>query len=159
MYEISRYMSVNTLGTASLLQAMLDRTKRGLPAVEKLVVASSMSIYGEGNYACSSCGRSASPPVRAVDQLRRGEWDLRCGVCDGVLVPRPTGETKPSEINSMYALSKRDQEELCLIYGRPYGLPVRGHGLRQSLALGNAAQCGVAASPGCGQGHAPPGAG
>ncbi len=140
MYEISRYMSVNTLGTASLLQAMLDRTKRGERPVEKLVVASSMSIYGEGNYVCGSCGQGAAPPVRAVEQLRRGEWDLHCDACGGVLVPRPTSETKPSEINSMYALSKRDQEELCLIYGRTYGLPVTAlrffniYGTRQALS-------------------------
>ena len=140
MYEISRYMSVNTLGTATLLQAMLDRTKRGEPPVEKLVVASSMSIYGEGSYVCGSCGKLAAPPVRPVEQLRRGEWDLHCVACGGVLAPRPTSETKPSEINSMYALSKRDQEELCLIYGRTYGLPVTAlrffniYGTRQALS-------------------------
>jgi dTDP-L-rhamnose 4-epimerase len=65
MYEISRYMSVNTIGTAALLQAMLDL--RLVP--EKLVVASSMSIYGEGYYACSGCGRRAAPPVRSIAQL------------------------------------------------------------------------------------------
>ena len=140
MYEISRYMSVNTQGTATLLQAMLDRDKRGLGSPEKLVVASSMSIYGEGSYACGSCGRAAAPPVRPVEQLRRGAWDLHCEICGGVLVPRPTNEAKPSEINSMYALSKRDQEELCLIYGRTYGLPVTAlrffniYGTRQALS-------------------------
>ena len=135
MYEISRYMSVNTQGTAELLQAMLD-TKT---APEKLVVASSMSIYGEGQYACAECGKTASPRVRPVSQLKEGEWELHCG-CGGVLKPQPTSETKPSEINSMYALSKRDQEELCMIYGRTYGLPVTAlrffniYGTRQALS-------------------------
>jgi dTDP-L-rhamnose 4-epimerase len=136
MYEISRYMSVNTLGTAELLQAILD-AKSG---VEKLVVASSMSIYGEGRYVCSECGRAAAPPVRPIAQLRAGEWELHCQACGGVLKPQPTAEDKPSEINSMYALSKRDQEELCLIYGRTYGLPVTAlrffniYGTRQALS-------------------------
>ena len=136
MYEISRYMSVNTQGTAELLQAMLDAKH----TPEKLIVASSMSIYGEGRYVCSKCGRTASPPVRPVSQLKAGEWELHCGTCRGVLKPTPTGEDKPSEINSVYALSKRDQEELCLIYGRTYGIPVTAlrffniYGTRQALS-------------------------
>src|ERR1700710_172472 len=136
MYEIARYMSVNTQGTAELLQAILDSKK----APEKIVVASSMSIYGEGRYVCSDCGQPAAPPVRSTDQLRSGEWDLHCEACGGVLRPVPTSESKPSEINSMYALPKRDQEELCLIYGRTYGLPVTAlrffniYGTRQALS-------------------------
>lgn len=136
MYEISRYMSVNTLGTAELLQAILDSKA----SIQKLIVASSMSIYGEGRYICSACGRPAAPPVRSNTQLRHGEWNLYCAECGGILSPLPTAEGKPSEINSMYALSKRDQEELCLIYGRTYGLPVTAlrffniYGTRQALS-------------------------
>jgi dTDP-L-rhamnose 4-epimerase len=136
MYEISRYMSVNTQGTAELLQAILDAR----PALDKLIVASSMSIYGEGRYACSTCNRSTAPPVRSNAQLRSGKWDLYCDTCGNVLRPQPTNETKPSEINSFYALSKRDQEEMCLIYGRTYGLPVTAlrffniYGTRQALS-------------------------
>ncbi len=136
MYEISRYMSVNTQGTAELLQAMLDARH----APEKLIVASSMSIYGEGRYTCSKCGREAAPPVRPLAQLKAGEWELRCDVCHGVLKPLPTNEIKPSEINSFYALSKRDQEQLCLIYGRNYDIPVTAlrffniYGTRQALS-------------------------
>jgi dTDP-L-rhamnose 4-epimerase len=136
MYEISRYMSVNTQGTAELLQAMLD--SRHMP--EKLIVASSMSIYGEGSYRCSECGEKATPPVRSLEQLKRGDWEVECDLCGGVLKPLPTSETKPSEINSFYALSKRDQEELCLIYGRNYDIPVTAlrffniYGTRQALS-------------------------
>ena len=136
MYEISRYMSVNTQGTAELLQAMLDAKVTPL----KLIVASSMSIYGEGKYQCSKCSREATPPVRPVGQLRSGVWELHCSFCGGVLKPLPTVESKPSEINSVYALSKRDQEELCLIYGRTYGVPVTAlrffniYGTRQALS-------------------------
>ena len=136
MYEISRYMSVNTQGTAELLQAILGAKRKP----EKLIVASSMSIYGEGRYVCSKCSREAAPPVRPVAQLKAGQWDLNCAECGGLLKPRPTSESKPSEINSIYALSKRDQEELCLIYGRTYGLPVTAlrffniYGTRQALS-------------------------
>ncbi len=136
MYEIGRYMSVNTQGTAELLQAILDSRMQ----LEKLVVASSMSIYGEGRYVCGACGRAAAPPVRSTEQLKAGRWELHCDACGGVLKPTATNEEKPSEINSMYALSKRDQEELCLIYGRTYGLPVTAlrffniYGTRQALS-------------------------
>lgn len=136
MYEISRYISVNTLGTAELLQAILDSRA----PIEKIVVASSMSIYGEGRYQCTQCGRSAAPGVRSVAQLKAGKWDLACEHCGGKLKPVPTDEDKPSQLNSVYALSKRDQEELCLIYGRIYGLPVTAlrffniYGTRQALS-------------------------
>lgn len=136
MYEIARYMSVNTQGTAELLQAILD--SKSPP--EKIVVASSMSIYGEGRYVCGQCGAEQAPPVRSTEQLKAGQWELLCDLCTGVLRPLPTNETKPSEIGSMYALSKRDQEELCLIYGRTYGLPVTAlrffniYGTRQALS-------------------------
>lgn len=135
MYEISRYMSVNTQGTAELLQAVLD-TKA---PIEKIVVASSMSIYGEGRYVGPKDGKPYAPPVRTTDQLKRGEWEVSVGD-SGPLKPVPTTEDKPSEINSMYALSKRDQEELCMIYGRTYGLPVTAlrffniYGTRQALS-------------------------
>ena len=136
MYEIARYMSVNAQGTAELLQAMLDAKL----TPEKLIVASSMSIYGEGRYVCGDCGEPAAPPVRSVAQLRSGQWELPCPLCGGLLRPVPTDETKPSEINSVYALSKRDQEQLCLIYGRNYDLPVTAlrffniYGTRQALS-------------------------
>ncbi len=135
MYEIQSYMDVNTLGTAQLLQALLD----GKQPVEKLVVASSMSIYGEGAYTCAGCGPVA-PPIRGNAQLRAGDWDPRCPGCAGPLSPRPTAENKPSEVTSVYALSKRDQEELCLTYGRVYDLPVVAlrffniYGTRQALS-------------------------
>ncbi len=135
MYEIERYMSVNTLGTAQLLQVLLD-TKT---PIEKLVVASSMSIYGEGAYTCPACGPVA-PPIRGNTQLRAGVWDPVCPACAGPVTPRPTPENKPSEVTSVYALSKRDQEELALTYGRVYDLPVVAlrffniYGTRQALS-------------------------
>jgi dTDP-L-rhamnose 4-epimerase len=136
MYEISRYMSVNTQGTAELLQAILDLKL----SPEKLVVASSMSIYGEGRYVCPVTKQEVNPPVRSLEQLRQSRWELECEDCGAALEPMPTSENKPSEINSMYALSKRDQEELCMIFGRTYNLPVTAlrffniYGTRQALS-------------------------
>jgi dTDP-L-rhamnose 4-epimerase len=136
MYEISRYMSTNTQGTAELLQAILDLKI----TPEKLIVASSMSIYGEGSYGCSRCGTISNPGIRPVSRLRSGIWDIDCPTCGWVLEPRPTNEDKHSDITSVYALSKRDQEELCLIYGRTYGVPVTAlrffniYGTRQALS-------------------------
>ena len=136
MYEISRYISVNTQGTAELLQTILDSKK----PPQKLIVASSMSIYGEGRYICSQCRAAGAPSVRSTAQLKSGNWDFHCDRCLGLLEPAPTAEDKPSEINSVYAMSKRDQEDLCLIYGRTYGLPVTAlrffniYGTRQALS-------------------------
>jgi len=136
MYEISRYIGANTQGTAELLQGILDSRS----TLQKLVVASSMSIYGEGQYVCARCKQESAPGIRSLEQLKSGKWELRCPDCEDVLSPIPTREDKLSSINSVYALSKRDQEELCLIYGRTYGIPVTAlrffniYGSRQALS-------------------------
>lgn len=135
MYEIARYMEVNTQGTANLLQGLLDSGCR----IEKLVVASSMSIYGEGRYLCAQCG-DVSPPPRALEQVRRKQWETLCPGCGSVLTPVPTDESKPLQCTSVYALSKKDQEEICLLFGRTYGVPVTAlryfniYGARQALS-------------------------
>ncbi len=135
MYEIAHYIGVNTQGTANLLQVLLDTKSK----IEKLIVASSMSIYGEGRYACSACGEVA-PPVRSQQQLLRKEWDTLCPHCERKLTPVATGESKPLQCSSMYALSKKDQEEMVLLFGRTYGLPVAAmryfniYGPRQALS-------------------------
>jgi dTDP-L-rhamnose 4-epimerase len=119
MYEIARYMEVNTQGTANLLQALLDRKAK----IEKLVVASSMSIYGEGQYDCEQHGTMAPPP-RPTRQLREKNWEVCCPQCGSVLKPVPTAEDKPLQCTSIYALSKKDQEEMTLLFGRTYEVPV-----------------------------------
>src|SRR5215467_14452776 len=135
MYEIARYVQVNTLGTAILLQEILNSKNK----IEKLVLASSMSIYGEGKYICENCG-DVAPPLRSVEQLKRKEWETLCPECSATLKPAPTDESKPLQCSSIYALSKKDQEEMCLLYGRTYGLPVVAlryfniYGARQALS-------------------------
>jgi dTDP-L-rhamnose 4-epimerase len=118
MYEISGYTGTNIQGTANLLQAILDTRS----APEKLVVASSMSIYGEGRYACPTCGPVA-PPARSINQLKEKAWELRCPSCNKALTPSPTDEEKPLQCTSIYALNKKAQEEMVLIFGQTYGIP------------------------------------
>jgi dTDP-L-rhamnose 4-epimerase len=132
MYEIAEYCSANTSATGVLLETLLDHP------VQKLVVASSMSVYGEGLYV-DSAGTPVVAPERTREQLRRGEWDPVSG--DGApLQPVPTPETKPPALSSVYALTKYDQERLCLIFGAAYDVPTVAlrffnvYGPRQALS-------------------------
>jgi dTDP-L-rhamnose 4-epimerase len=135
MYQIADYTAVNNLGTANLLQAIIDTRS----APEKLVVASSMSIYGEGKYLCEQCGEVAPRP-RSLEQLKNKDWETRCPDCNQIVVPVPTREDKPLQCTSVYALSKKDQEEIVLLFGRTYGIPAVAlryfniYGTRQSLS-------------------------
>lgn len=135
MYEISRYVGGNTYATAVLLERLVQRKQR----VERLVVASSMSIYGEGAYRCPSHG-PVYPDLRSDEQLVRHQWEMCCPVC-GVDVERlPTAEEKPLRPTSIYAISKMDQELMCLNIGRAYGIPTVAlryfnvYGPRQALS-------------------------
>jgi dTDP-L-rhamnose 4-epimerase len=113
MYEIERYTDVNNRGTAVLLEALLQHK------VERLVVASSMSIYGEGLYRRGSA--VLEPPPRTREQLLGARWEVEQ---DGAsLEPVPTPESKHPLPSSVYALSKYDQEQLCLMFGAAYGVP------------------------------------
>ncbi len=115
MYQIAEYTSVNNLGTAVLLERVV---KHG---VKKLLVASSMSVYGEGRYLTPS-GEPYDHAGRTTNQLKAHEWEMTTP--DGLpLVPVPTPETKQPSLASVYALSKYDQEQMCLMVGRAYGIP------------------------------------
>ena len=118
MYEIARYTSTNIQGTANLLQAILDT--RSEP--EKLILASSMSIYGEGRYLCAECGEIAPQP-RSTSQLRQKLWEMACPQCHAPALPTPTDEGKPLQCTSVYALSKKAQEEMVLLFGWTYNIP------------------------------------
>jgi len=118
MYEIERYVGANTFGTATLLEALVAR--RG--QIKKLIVASSMSIYGEGAYVCVECG-PVTPPLRPIAQLESRDWEMRCPDCHAALQAVPTPETKPLDPASVYAVTKQDQEQLSIITGRAYGIP------------------------------------
>ena len=134
MYKIEHYCSVSVMGTAILLEEMIPLREQ----IKKLIVASSMSIYGEGAYrdADGSVVVSASRPHRAVEA---GQWEPPDGQ-GRPLTPIPTPETKPLRPDSIYAVNKRDQEEMCLAFGRAYGIPAVAfrmfnvYGARQALS-------------------------
>jgi len=115
MYQIEKYTCTNNLGTAVLLESLIERP------VERLVVASSMSVYGEGLYRDSE-GRLYNDTDRSVHQLKEGFWEI-CRKDGMPLPPVPTPETKPPGLASIYALSKYDQEQMCLLTGRAYNIP------------------------------------
>ncbi len=115
MYQIAEYTSTNNLGTATLLERIVKHR------VSKLLVASSMSIYGEGLYVTPS-GEPYARAVRSAEQLKSHEWEMRTP--HGLpLSPVATPETKQPCLASVYALSKYDQEQMCLMVGRAYGIP------------------------------------
>lgn len=117
MYRVADYVAANTLGTAHLLQALVDDRRE----VSRVVVASSMSIYGEGRYRRPD-GSPVTAATRPVAQLRSREWEPRDA--DGTpLVPAPTDEGKALDPTSIYALSKADQERMTLQVGAAYGIP------------------------------------
>lgn len=131
MYEINHYTDVNNRGTAVLLEALIKHP------VKKLVVASSMSLYGEGIYQ-NAKGDQLAPPERSITALKRSEWELEFN--GEKLQPLPTPETKISSPSSVYALSKFDQERLCLMVGSAYKIPTTAlrffniYGPRQALS-------------------------
>jgi dTDP-L-rhamnose 4-epimerase len=136
MYEIDRYVLRNTQATAVLLQAIIDRQDRR--PLERLLVASSMSIYGEGEYRLAD-GTQFAPRPRPDAQLAERVWEIFGP--DGEPVDAvPTTEDKPLQPTSVYALSKRDQEEYCLLVGDTYGIPTVAlryfniYGPRQALS-------------------------
>lgn len=144
MYEIERYVRANDLGTAVILEAILERR----PQIKKLVVASSMSIYGEGAYTCADCGTMA-PQLRPVEQLLDRRWELECPKCGSHLSPAPTPEEKPLFPTSVYAVTKQDQEQFCLAVGRSYGIPAVAlryfnvYGTRQALSNPYTGVCAI----------------
>jgi len=135
MYDIVRYCQVNTVGAATLLEEVVKRRDR----IRKVVVASSMSVYGEGAYRTPQ-GEMRSPRLRDRDLLERGEWEMRDAATGAPLAPMPTPETKPLQPTSVYAVTKRDHEELFLSVGYAYRIPTVAlryfniYGERQALS-------------------------
>ena len=136
MYEIERYMSVNALGAAVVLEEATEVRDR----LEKVVVASSMSIYGEGLYRCPREEVEVAPEPRTDEQLAAAHWEAECPSCGAELAPLPTPERKPLAPTSIYAIGKRDHEEMFLAWSRAYGIPATAlrffnvYGERQSLS-------------------------
>jgi dTDP-L-rhamnose 4-epimerase len=134
-YEIYRYVHENCTGTAVLLERMAEVRDR----ISGLVVASSMSIYGEGRYWCDRCDHDGDV-IRTREQLEARDWEPVCVKCGSRPRPLPTPESKRLVSDSIYATTKRDQEELCLLFGRASGVRTIAlrlfnvYGPRQSLS-------------------------
>jgi dTDP-L-rhamnose 4-epimerase len=132
MYQMRSYMEINSVGTATLLEQLASRK------VRRLVVASSMSVYGEGRYAAPD-RTIHDRAFRTVTALKAGAWDP-LGSNGEPLAPLPTPEQKEPMLSSIYALSKYDQERMCLMFGTAYGVPTvalrlfNTYGPRQALS-------------------------
>jgi dTDP-L-rhamnose 4-epimerase len=147
MYEMRRYTHANTYGTAVLLEAILAMPKR----IRRFIVASSMSIYGEGAYSCPRCGE-VHPQLRPSAQLAERRWEMTCPNCGSDCRPAPTSETKPLFPTSIYAITKQDQEQFALVTGRAYDIPTVAlryfnvYGRRQSLSNPYTGVCAIFSS-------------
>jgi dTDP-L-rhamnose 4-epimerase len=135
------------MGTAVLLESIVARRQK----IKKLVVASSMSIYGEGAYSCAKCG-DVYPQLRPVSQLLDRRWEMECVSCGNRLSPSLTREDKPLFPTSVYAITKQDQEQFCLVIGRSYGIPTVAlryfnvYGTRQALSNPYTGVCAIFSS-------------
>jgi dTDP-L-rhamnose 4-epimerase len=135
MYQIDRYVDVNTRGTALLLDILVNSRHH----VQKLLVASSIGVYGEGAYRCGRCGPVA-PGLRSAEQMAQRNWEQRCPACGAHVTSIPTPEDKPLYRDNIYSMTKLHQEEMVLLIGKTYGIPAVAprffnvYGPRQSLS-------------------------
>jgi dTDP-L-rhamnose 4-epimerase len=141
MYRIRHYAETNVVGGANLLDILANKKH----SVRKIIMASSVTVYGEGKYSCPVHG-IVFPSVRAMEKGIDRRWNLRCPIltngaqCREKLSPLPTDEEKPTTPQSIYAITKRTQEEFFLAFGRAYGVPVvvlryfNVYGSRQALS-------------------------
>jgi dTDP-L-rhamnose 4-epimerase len=135
MYQVDRYVDVNTRGTALLLDILVNAKHN----VQKVLVASSIGVYGEGAYRCSTCGPVA-PGIRPAEQLAERDWEQHCPRCGQHVVSIPTPEDKALYRDNIYSMTKYHQEEMVLLIGKTYGIPAVAprffnvYGPRQSLS-------------------------
>jgi len=150
MYQPVRYINVNTLGTAKLYETLINNPNIR-KKIQKIIVASSMSIYGEGAYECKSCG-IIYPGLRTKEQLEKRDWEIHCPKCGEYVKPIPVNEVKPPLNLSTYALSKYDQEKMSLNYGFALKIPTVAlryfnvFGPRQSLSNPYTGVCAIFSS-------------
>ncbi len=129
MPEISKYVHVNSLGTAQMLEVIREKS---LP-IKKIIVASSQAVYSEGVGICPK-HNLVFPNVRPVEQLRRGDWQVHCPICSAITKTAPTPENAPVGGETVYGLTKVDQEKLALLWGKQVGIPAVA--LRYSCTYG-----------------------
>lgn len=119
MYQVSNYINSNILGTANLFDILVNSEHN----IKKVVIASSNTVYGEGKAFCGKCG-VFYPKLRPKDQLSSKEWELKCPHCGIIVKPLLTDENSPYNPSSIYALSKKFQEEISLMISRTYGINI-----------------------------------
>jgi len=129
MPEITKFVHVNSLGTAQMLEVIREKN---LP-IKKIVVASSQAVYSEGAGECPKHGL-VFPSVRPIEQLRRGDWQVHCPICGAITKSVPTPENAPVGGETVYGLTKVDQERLVLLWGKQIGIPTVA--LRYSCTYG-----------------------
>jgi dTDP-L-rhamnose 4-epimerase len=129
MPEISKYVAVNSLGTAQLLEIVREKNL----GIRKIIVASSQVVYPEGAGECPQHGL-VFPGLRPIEQLRRGDFSVRCPFCQKPTRSVPTPENAPLGGETVYAITKVDQEKLVLSWGRQTGIPTVA--LRYSCTFG-----------------------
>jgi dTDP-L-rhamnose 4-epimerase len=135
MYQVDRYVDVNTRGTALLLDILVNTKHK----VEKVIVASSIGVYGEGAYECVTHG-AVAPQIRPESQLAHRDWEQHCPYCGQHVRSIPTPEEKALYRDNIYSMTKYHQEEMVLLIGRTYGIPAVAprffnvYGPRQSLS-------------------------
>jgi dTDP-L-rhamnose 4-epimerase len=129
MPEISKYVHVNSLGTAQMLEVIREKNL----AVQKIIVASSQAVYSEGASICPK-HQLVFPTVRPIEQLRKGDWEVHCPICDAITKSAPTPENAPVGGETVYGLTKVDQEKLVLLWGKQVGTPTVA--LRYSCTYG-----------------------
>lgn len=128
MPDFSTFVSSNTYSTALLYELIVEKR---LP-VEKIVLASSQAVYGEGQYVCSEHG-TFHPGPRPLEQLQRGVWEHACPRCGRPLAPVPFDESVVRP-HTAYGISKYAAEQLAIELGRRYGIPTVA--LRYSIVQG-----------------------
>jgi dTDP-L-rhamnose 4-epimerase len=129
MPEIAKYVHVNSFGTGQMLEIIREQN---LP-IKKIVVASSQAVYSEGAATCPEHGL-VFPDVRPVEQLQRGDWSVHCPICGAATQSAPTPERAPVGGETVYGLTKVDQEKLVLLWGKQIGIPTVA--LRYSCTYG-----------------------
>ncbi len=129
MPEMAKYVHVNSFGTAQMLEVIREKKL----SIQKVIVASSQAVYSEGAGICPE-HKLVFPNVRPIEQLRLGDWSVRCPICNAVTMSAPTPENSPVGGETVYGLTKVDQEKLVLLWGKQTGIPTVA--LRYSCTYG-----------------------
>ncbi|MFX1378916.1 MAG: NAD-dependent epimerase/dehydratase family protein [Promethearchaeota archaeon] len=144
MYQIEKYLNNNIIGLANLFDILVNTEHN----VEKVIIASSNTVYGEAKSYCNNCG-IIFPKLRSLDQLKNKDWELNCPECRSKVKPLLTDENSPLNPSSVYALSKEAQEKLSLMIGKTYGINTTilrfflVYGTRQALSNPYTGVCSI----------------